>query len=413
MNKLLKIFLFVFTFIVVLLGIFAAVLYFNKFYIDLSLVGDSDVIIEYGDKYTEDGAFAALKGKYILKNGKPVEVLTAGSVDETKLGKYTITYSADVPRRHAEVSRTVTVVDSKAPSITLKGKKKVLLTVGDKYREAGFDASDNYDGDISASVEVTGVVNTKKSGVYTLTYSVKDQSGNETSVSRKITVKEPPPPPVVIPTTSTNVVYPGKKTVYLTFDDGPCSYTKQLLDILKKYNVKATFFVTNTKYNYLISRMASEGHTVGLHTATHNYNKIYASEQAYFNDLEAIQKVVVAQTGKRTNIIRFPGGSSNAVSSFNKGIMTRLASSVTKKGYRYFDWNVDSKDAGGAKTTSQVVNNVISGISKQDVSVVLQHDIKDFSVSAVELIIKWCMKNGYTFKALDASSPDCHHNIKN
>ena len=159
--------------------------------------------------------------------------------------------------------------------------------------------------------------------------------------------------------------------------------------------------------------MANEGHAVGLHSATHDYKKIYASEEAYFNDLEAIQSVVVAQTGKRSNLIRFPGGSSNTVSSFNRGIMSRLAVAVTEKGYRYFDWNVDSNDAGGASTTQEVVNNVISGISKRSVSVVLQHDIKLFSVNAVEQILKWGTENGYTFKALDETSPVCHHGINN
>ncbi len=413
MSKGLKILLIVVAIVLALLSIFAAVLYFNDFHIDLSLVGESDVVIEYGDKYAEKGAVAVLKGKFILKEGKSVDVSTTGSVDDTKLGAYTITYSADVPRRHAEAIRTVKIVDTKAPSISLKGDSDVSLTVGNKYNEAGFSATDNYDGDISSSVTVSGSVDTTKSGEYTLTYTVKDQSGNTTSASRKVTVKSPPVKKPTVSLPPINTVYPGEKTVYLTFDDGSCAYTSQLLDVLAKYNVKATFFVVNTGYNHLISRMASEGHAVGLHSATHDYRKIYASEEAYFNDLEAIQSVVVAQTGKRSNLIRFPGGSSNTVSSFNRGIMSRLSVSVTEKGYRYFDWNVDSKDAGGASSTSEVVNNVISGISKRGVSIVLQHDIKLFSVNAVEQIIKWGLANGYTFKALDDKSPVCHHGINN
>ncbi len=412
MSKALKIVLIVAAAIVLILGVCAALLHFNNFHIELSLVGDDSVTLEYGEKYTDGGATAALKGKFILKNGRPVEVITNGQVDDTKLGTYTLTYSASVPRRSATATRTITVVDTKAPTITLKGKGEITLTRGNKYNEEGFSASDNYDGDITSAVSVDGSVDTTKTGEYTLTYTVKDSSGNTAAATRKVTVKAPvTKPTVTLPNIST--VYPGEKTVYLTFDDGPCAYTSQLLDVLAKYNFKATFFVVNTGNTGIISRIAAEGHAVGLHSATHNYKKIYASEEAYFADLEAIQSTVVAQTGKRTNLIRFPGGSSNMVSSFNPGIMSRLAVAVTEKGYRYFDWNVDSRDAGGASSSSEVANNVISGISKRSVSVVLQHDIKKFSVNAVEQIIQWGLANGYTFKALDETSPVCHHGINN
>lgn len=412
MSKALKIVIIVALSVVVLLGITAAVLHFNNFHIELSLNGEKNITLEYGEKYTENGAIASLKGKFILKEGKPVEVVTTGKVDDTKLGTYTLLYSASVPRRTASVTRTVTVVDTTVPVIKLKGNAEVTITRGNKFTDEGVEATDNYDGDLTSSVAVEGSVDTSKAGEYTLKYTVKDTSGNEAAVLRKVTVKAPAvKPTVTMPPIST--VYPGEKTVYLTFDDGPGAYTSQLLDVLAKYNVKATFFVINTGFNHIISRMAAEGHAVGLHTASHDYKKIYSSEEAFFNDLEAIQSVVVAKTGKRTNLIRFPGGSSNTVSSFNPGIMSRLAVSVTQKGYRYFDWNVDSRDAGGASTSTEVANNVISGISKRGVSVVLQHDIKKFSVNAVEQIIKWGLANGYAFKALDESSPVCHHGINN
>ena len=86
---------------------------------------------------------------------------------------------------------------------------------------------------------------------------------------------------------------------------------------------------------------------------------------------------------------------------------------MQEQGFRYFDWNVDSNDAGGAKYTSEVYNNVINGVSKKQISVVLQHDSKEFSVNAVEKIILWGLSNGYTFLPLDESSPICHHTIRN
>ena len=208
---------------------------------------------------------------------------------------------------------------------------------------------------------------------------------------------------------------PGDKVVYLTFDDGPGPYTQQLLDVLAKYNVKATFFVTNSnsKYQDMIYKEYAAGHAIGIHTYCHDYSKIYASKDAYFEDLEAMQAVIVAQTGQSTNIIRFPGGSSNTVSNITPGLMTTLAQEVQNRGYQYFDWNVSSGDAGETTKTDQVVENVISGIKQHNVSIVLQHDIKEFSVDAVEQIIQWGLNNGYTFLPLNYNSPSAHHHINN
>ena len=395
--------------LLVLLGVCCAVLHFNNFHIEMELLGQKEIVIEYGENFNDPGAESWLKGKWFLKDGKNLEVKTESSVDLSKVGEYEIKYISQYKKFYSELNRKIVVVDTKAPSISILGDAEITLTKGDKYEDPGCAATDNYDGEISSLIVTEGTVDTSKEGEYTVVYSVADSSANSSSVSRKIIVKKPPEPEPVFPTT----VYPGQKTVYLTFDDGPGPYTAQLLDVLKKYNAKATFFVVKTGYGNLLSRMSAEGHTVALHSATHNYKSIYSSEDAFFADLESVQNYVVAQTGKRSNIIRFPGGSSNMVSSFNVGIMSRLVSAVTQRGYRYFDWNVDSNDAGGAKTSAEVITKVTAGIAKRDVSVVLQHDIKKFSVDAVEEILKWGIANGYTFKALDETSPICHHNVNN
>lgn len=207
----------------------------------------------------------------------------------------------------------------------------------------------------------------------------------------------------------------GAKIIYLTFDDGPGPYTSRLLDILKKYNVKATFFVTcnRAQYRSMITRAFLEGHAIGLHSCTHNYAKIYQNEQAFFNELEEIENVVRNATGFGSKLVRFPGGSSNTVSKkYNKGVMTRLAKQLTEKGYSYFDWNVSSGDAGETTDTNRVYNNVINRL-KGNYSIVLQHDIKEYSVNAVERIIQFGQKNGFTFKKLDESSPTAHHRLNN
>lgn len=399
---------------IILLATALLLFFANKTHIDLTVKGEA-VTLEYGTAYTDEGAEAKLTGKIFLKEGKPVEVTTENPVDTKKLGTYTVTYTATKWQWSSTATRTVTVVDTQAPTLKLNGKEKLTVTRGNKFTDEGCTATDGYDGDLTAKVTVKGEVDTSKAGEYTLTYEVKDNSGNTASVTRTVTVKAPAAPskkPVII---DSNTVVPTHKTVYLTFDDGPGAYTAKLLNILAKYNAKATFFVTNKgSYNNLIARMAAEGHAVGIHTASHDYKKIYASEEAFFADQQIVQDIIIAQTGKPTKLMRFPGGSSNTVSRFNPGIMSRLAVAVTEKGMRYFDWNVSSGDAGETTSTAKVISNVKNGILYSGkYANVLQHDIKGFSVDAVEEILRWGTEKGYTFAALDETSPTCHHGINN
>ena len=208
----------------------------------------------------------------------------------------------------------------------------------------------------------------------------------------------------------------SSKTVYFTFDDGPSPRTEEILNILDKYHVKATFFITNQsdQYNYLIKRMYDEGHTIGLHTYSHNYKEIYASEDAYFNDLKAIQDKVYNITGMRPVLIRFPGGSSNTVSRFNPGIMSRLTKLVEERGFYYYDWNVDSGDAAGYNEEAQM-NMIYTYSPKHDVINLLMHDstYKYATVNSLESKIKYYLDNGYTIAPLDSSSPGMHHMVNN
>ena len=320
---------------------------------------------------------------------------------------YTVTDSSG---NSTTVQRQIVYDDPIPPVLELKGEQRISLKVGQTYREPGYTATDNCDGDLTGQVSVAGHVDTRRAGNYTLIYTVKDAYNNLVSVSRIVSVRKPAAPLVNQP----NVVVPDGKVIYLTFDDGPGARTPYLLDVLKKYNVKATFFVVKTKYIDTIKRIADEGHSLAIHTTTHKFDQIYASEEAYFNDLYTMQGIIKSLTGQEPTLLRFPGGSSNTISSkYNKGIMTRLTQLVQEKGFRYFDWNVDSKDAGGAKTANQVFNNVKKGVSGKQISVVLQHDIKSFSVDAVEKIIVWGLENGYTFLPLEQDSPVCAHNVKN
>lgn len=377
--------------------------------------------VECGGEYAEPRVKARLKGRFFYRSGKEIKVKKAGAVNTAALGTYSITWSAAAAGIKGSVARTVDVVDTTPPVITLTPYEKKFLYVKGEYVEPGFKAEDSVDGDITSAV-VSTKIDTLKPGVKKITYTVADKSGNSASVTREITVKKKPKPKPK--PKATEKAAPGKAkkkadgetkgVIFLTFDDGPGRYTAHLLDVLAKYNVKATFFVTGGGDRSLIAREAKEGHAVGIHSLTHNYAKIYKSEAAFFKDINAMNAIIKKQTGSVSKLLRFPGGSSNMVSRrYCRKIMTRLTKSVEEKGFKYFDWNVLSGDAGGTTSTEKVYSNVINGVRGKPFSIVLQHDIKGFSVNAVEKIIKWGKNNGYTFKPLTVDSPTVHQHINN
>lgn len=164
----------------------------------------------------------------------------------------------------------------------------------------------------------------------------------------------------------------------------------------------------------MIGEAHRRGHTIALHTYTHDYSNIYKSESAYYADLEKIHNLCVKQTGVNPTIVRFPGGTANSISKrYCKGIMSKISKSLSYHGYLFSDWNVDSGDAAGATTAKQVANNVINGVKKRNRSIVLQHDIKKYSVEAVDQIIFWGIENGYTFLPMTNDTPMVHHSVTN
>lgn len=363
----------------------------------ITLKGSKNTSINKGKDYSDPG-FTAIDD---VDGDLTDKVTVEGTVDGKTYGTYTLTYRvSDSSGNVSEMKRTVKVADISAPVIKLKGAVSSYIKVGTTYKDPGFTASDNMDGDMTDKVSVSGSVNTSKMGSNYITYTVKDEYGNKTSVTRSVFVYKKQ--------AVSNPVNPGNKVVYLTFDDGPSRHTAKLLDILDKYGVKATFFVTNQfpSYQHMIGETHRRGHTIALHTYSHVYSKVYASEKAYYKDLSKINDIVVKQTGVTPTIVRFPGGTSNTVSRhYCKGIMKTLSKNLAYHGYLYCDWNVSSGDAGEVKTSKGVAKNVISGIKKHSVSVVLQHDITSYSVNAVEEILFWGIKNGYTFLPMSDTTP--------
>lgn len=296
------------------------------------------------------------------------------------------------------------------PTINLNGNNNMYLTVGAKYNEQGATASDICDGDISQNIKTSGNVNTSQVGTYTITYSVENSDGKKSEITRKVVVQARS---AVANGSSCNNI----GAIYLTFDDGPLSgTTDKILNILRDEGVKATFFVTSTGPDSLIKREYDEGHVVALHTSTHNYARIYSSVDNYFNDLNVIQTRVKNITGYESKIIRFPGGSSNTISrNYQRGIMTTLTSQVLEKGFRYYDWNVDSNDAGACAygSASCVYSHVVNNLSKSRCNMVLMHDIKWYTRDALKDIINYGKNNGYTFEVITMDTPMVTQKVNN
>lgn len=297
--------------------------------------------------------------------------------------------------------------DTTPPVITLKGSQEVTLKPNTKYVEPGYEANDDFDGDITDKVEISREqIGDRK---YQVNYVVTDSAGHKSEVvTRKVIVEE-----------ESEEKQNKDGVIYLTFDDGPSlDTTPQILDILKQENVKATFFIINYDENkeFLIKRIAEEGHTIGIHGYSHEYEKIYSSEEAYMNNILKLQEKIKNTTGITTKFTRFPGGSSNTISKkYCEGIMTVLTKRLLNEGFYYYDWNVSGEDSGSAKTKEAVYNNVINGLSKKRSNVVLLHDAggKQKTVDALKDIIKYAKENGYSFDNIDESTPMITHSVNN
>ena len=208
----------------------------------------------------------------------------------------------------------------------------------------------------------------------------------------------------------------GKKVVYLTIDDGPSANTQAVLDILDKYNCKATFFVIGLDSDYfpMIKEAYDRGHTIGLHSYTHDYATVYSSVDAYYADLDAIGEVVKEQIGYVPCFIRFPGGSSNEISAdYSQGIMSELVNSVQERGYQYYDWNMSIGD-GAEHTTDELVGYATEPTELTNI-MLLCHDsgTKQTTVEALPKIIEHYQALGYSFEAIDRSTFVAHHGVSN
>ncbi len=198
-------------------------------------------------------------------------------------------------------------------------------------------------------------------------------------------------------------IYTGKK-VYLTFDDGPSIYTEEILNILAEYDAKATFFVIGKKDDYskeLYQRIVKDGHSLGMHSYSHRYEKIYNSVEDFDRDFTKLWKLLYDTTGYKPSIFRFPGGSENLVS---KNSMEDFIGYLNENSIVYFDWNVDSGDATGVEySKDQLIENILNGVKEKNTSIVLMHDsqAKKATVESLPELLEELTSGGAQILPLD------------
>ncbi len=205
----------------------------------------------------------------------------------------------------------------------------------------------------------------------------------------------------------------GRKKVYLSFDDGPSVYTAEILDILKEYDAKATFFVCGTgdteeSLRPLYKRITEEGHTIGMHSYSHVYNDLYYSAESFEYDLDKIRNLIYNETGVATVFYRFPGGSGNTVSTHE---MSEYIPVLYAGGIEYYDWNVYPGDAsGGALSSSEIRDNTLNGVDNVDCAVVVLHDTgaKKSTVEALPGILEGLRERDCEILPFDEATPVIH-----
>lgn len=200
---------------------------------------------------------------------------------------------------------------------------------------------------------------------------------------------------------------PEENVVYLTFDDGPSNSTPALLEVLKEEGVPATFFIMEDDFPELLKQIYEDGHTLGVHTHSHDYSYVYWTKEAFLADFCRSYCNIWDATGYRPRIFRFPGGS---VNSYNRHLVWDLVTEMERRGFVYYDWNVTSEDASSAKIYEDQINALITYSQYKPRIIALLHDTdkNPWIAQVVKDYIHYMRERGYQFKALDSSVKPIH-----
>lgn len=194
----------------------------------------------------------------------------------------------------------------------------------------------------------------------------------------------------------------SSKTVYLTFDGSPSPNTRDILDTLDAYGVKATFFVSGQNDEdslALLKEIGARGHAIGLRSYSLSYQEVYDSVEDYLTDFQKIYDLVYETTGQKAQIFRFPGGSINA---YNSGIYQELIAEMLRRNFVYFDWSVSGESTRGGQSADQIQTNVLDGMKGKDRGIVMLQDSygKENVARALGGILEKLRQDGYQFQPL-------------
>ncbi|ASW43165.1 polysaccharide deacetylase family protein [Clostridium isatidis] len=205
------------------------------------------------------------------------------------------------------------------------------------------------------------------------------------------------------------------KVIYLTFDDGPGGkVTEEILDILKKEDVKATFFIISSQVKGqedIILRIKNEGHSIGLHSHTHDRKNLYSSNEAFLEEMLKCQEILYEVTGEKYYIIRFPFGCNNKSYKLDQSLVDLLH----RNNFKIYDWTGDCGDGANCKLPIDIIIRNSTKLANSDGNIVmLMHcsAINKNTVSALPSIIKYYKDNGYSFKVINENTEEIYKFIK-
>lgn len=253
-------------------------------------------------------------------------------------------------------------------------------------------------------------------GAIVITDSDQDDEASADAVSEKEAASDPDSeevqealsyqllyPDFYAPTPLPDVRDNDKKTIYLTFDDGPSENTDEVLKILDEKGVKATFFVIGRTDEAAIRRIkkaAAAGHTIGMHSYSHDYDKIYTSVEDFLADFYQLFTFLRDEVGVTPTVFRFPGGSLN---NYNQGVYKEIIAEMLRRGFRYYDWNLSAEDAAKKSPSAQtIVKGITDYSAEKKHGVVLMHDSAHCktTVEALPELIDALREQGFTFAPL-------------
>lgn len=419
------VYLIIMTIITLLVAMIAyIVIHFGAIKANFILKGSSEIYLALNEYYEEEG----YEVFYHFKSYHD-EVLITSNLDESKLGEYKITYQ--VPRLNIKKTRTVHVVDKTKPEITLHGNKKIFTFINNKYKDEGASAIDNNDGDISNQITVHNNVNIKKTGTYEVVYKVKDKSGNEAIAKRKVIVSKNPMNVKLkynyddydneamewwfnksehhkrnsaafsseqINQYDSYYIGENEKVIYLTFDEGGSdkTYIKEIADVLNRYEVQGTFFLTRNYINNeadFIRELVVNGHVIGNHTRNHlNMCELAneASVDKFVEEITSVEKAYMEVTGQEMKkVFRFPKGEASE----------RSMKMLQDLGYKNFFWSHAYYDYGPELSYQDAYQSMIDYYHNG--AIYLIHPNNKGNYVALEDFIKAMLDKGYTFKTVD------------